>query len=134
MQDMDLAFEMSRLGSNLRGEFPNMPWGNRRWAAARATSRCHCRPRSTPGERMHDYEDLDRSLRGDYPGATVGRDADATRLLQRILGEPAVRDLPAGQGGRASLGEGGPGEPGRFFPPLSRRSRRGARARWGSAR
>ena len=48
MQDMDLAFEMSRLGSNLQGEFPNMPWGNRRWAAARATSRCRCRPRSTP--------------------------------------------------------------------------------------
>ena len=27
MQDMDLAFEMSRLGSNLPGAFPDMPWG-----------------------------------------------------------------------------------------------------------
>ena len=42
-------------------------------------------------ERMHDYEDLDRALRGDYPGATVD-DVDE-EALQRILGEPAVRDL-----------------------------------------
>ena len=42
-------------------------------------------------ERLHDYEDLDRSIRGDYPGATVD-DVDE-EALRRILGEDAVRDL-----------------------------------------
>ena len=28
MQDMDLAFEMDRLGSNLANAFPDMPWGD----------------------------------------------------------------------------------------------------------
>src|SRR5437763_10612795 len=42
-------------------------------------------------ERLHDYEDLDRSLRGDYAGAALEDiDEDA---LRRTLGEPAVQDL-----------------------------------------
>jgi uncharacterized protein with von Willebrand factor type A (vWA) domain len=42
-------------------------------------------------ERLHDYEDLDRALRGDYPGAAI-EDVDED-ALRRTLGEPAVRDL-----------------------------------------
>jgi uncharacterized protein with von Willebrand factor type A (vWA) domain len=42
-------------------------------------------------ERLHDYEELDREMRGDYPGASVD-DVDE-EALRRILGEPAVRDL-----------------------------------------
>ena len=42
-------------------------------------------------ERLHDYEDLDRSLRGDYPGAALD-DVDE-EALRRTLGDPAVHDL-----------------------------------------
>src|SRR4029450_7188222 len=42
-------------------------------------------------ERLHDPEELDRSLRGDYPGASID-DVDEEALRQ-ALGEAAVRDL-----------------------------------------
>ena len=42
-------------------------------------------------ERLHDYEDLDRSMQGDYAGAALDDvDEDA---LRRTLGDPAVQDL-----------------------------------------
>ncbi len=91
MQDMDLAFEMSRLGSNLQGAFPDMPWGEPAMAAGDGDEPMPLSATVDAMERMHDYEDLDRALRGDYPGATVD-DVDE-EALQRILGEPAVRDL-----------------------------------------
>ena len=91
MQDMDLAFEMSRLGSNLQGAFPDMPWGEPTMAAGDGDEPMPLSATVDAMERMHDYEDLDRALRGDYPGATVD-DVDE-EALQRILGEPAVRDL-----------------------------------------
>ena len=47
MQDMDLAFEMNRLGSNLANAFPDMPWGEPDMGDATATARCRCRPPST---------------------------------------------------------------------------------------
>jgi uncharacterized protein with von Willebrand factor type A (vWA) domain len=89
MQDMDLAFEMSRLGSNLQGAFPDMPWGEPTMSDGGDPMPLSATVDAM--ERMHDYEDLDRALRGDYPGATVD-DVDE-EALQRILGEPAVRDL-----------------------------------------
>jgi uncharacterized protein with von Willebrand factor type A (vWA) domain len=42
-------------------------------------------------ERLHDYEDLDRSIRGDYAGASID-DVDE-EAVARTLGEDAVRDL-----------------------------------------
>jgi uncharacterized protein with von Willebrand factor type A (vWA) domain len=42
-------------------------------------------------ERLHDYEELDRSMRGDYAGAAI-EDVDED-ALRRTLGEPAVQDL-----------------------------------------
>src|SRR5205823_7439845 len=42
-------------------------------------------------ERMSDFEDLDRSMRADYAGASL-EDIDEERL-RRTLGEDAVRDL-----------------------------------------
>jgi uncharacterized protein with von Willebrand factor type A (vWA) domain len=42
-------------------------------------------------ERQHDYEELDRSLAGDYAGASL-EDVDE-EAVRRTLGEPAVRDL-----------------------------------------
>ena len=91
MQDMDLAFEMSRLGSNLQGAFPDMPWGEPAMGAGEGDEPMPLSATVDAMERLHDYEDLDRALRGDYPGATVD-DVDE-EALQRILGEPAVRDL-----------------------------------------
>src|SRR4029453_14317207 len=42
-------------------------------------------------ERLHELEELDRSLQGDYPGASIDDvDEDA---LREALGEDAVRDL-----------------------------------------
>jgi uncharacterized protein with von Willebrand factor type A (vWA) domain len=42
-------------------------------------------------ERLHDFDELDRALEGDYAGASLEDiDQDA---LRRTLGEPAVRDL-----------------------------------------
>ena len=42
-------------------------------------------------ERLHDYEDLDRALAGDYAGASL-EDVDE-EALRRTLGEEAVRDV-----------------------------------------
>jgi uncharacterized protein with von Willebrand factor type A (vWA) domain len=89
MQDMDLAFELSRLGSNLQGAFPDMPWGEP--AMGEGDQPMPLSATVDAMERLHDHENLDRALRGNYPGATVD-DVDE-EALQRILGEPAVRDL-----------------------------------------
>jgi uncharacterized protein with von Willebrand factor type A (vWA) domain len=89
LQDMDLAFEADRLAQNLQGMFPNMPWdqqvmgdGDEAMSMSAAVDTL---------ERMHDYEDLDRSLKGDYAGAAL-QDVDED-ALRRTLGEDAVRDL-----------------------------------------
>ena len=89
MQDMDLAFEMDRLGSNLANAFPDMPWGDQVMGEGEGSM-----PMSAAVdvmERLHDYEDLDRSMQGDYAGAALDDvDEDA---LRRTLGDPAVQDL-----------------------------------------
>lgn len=89
MQDMDLAFEVDRLGANLAGAFPQMLWGEPVWGEGDEAM-----PMSATidaMERLHDYEDLDRSLEGAYPGASLD-DVDE-EALRRTLGEPAARDL-----------------------------------------
>jgi uncharacterized protein with von Willebrand factor type A (vWA) domain len=90
MQDMDLAFEVHRLGANLASAFPDLPWGERAMGGGEGDAM----PLSATVdamERLHDYEDLDRSLQGDYAGAAIDDvDEDA---LRRTLGDPAVRDL-----------------------------------------
>jgi uncharacterized protein with von Willebrand factor type A (vWA) domain len=89
MQDMDLAFEVDRLGANLSSMFPEMPWGEPALAGGEEPMPLSATVDAM--ERLHDYEDLDRSLRGEYPGASVDDvDEDA---LRRTLGEDAVRDL-----------------------------------------
>lgn len=89
MQDMDLAFEVDRLGSNLASAFPDMPWGEPTLAGGEEAMPLSATVDAM--ERLHDYEDLDRSLRGEYAGASVD-DVDA-EALRRTLGEDAVRDL-----------------------------------------
>ena len=89
MQDMDLAFEVDRLGANLADAFPDLPWGEP--AMGGGDQPMPLSATVDAMERLHDYEELDRSMRGDYPGASVEDiDEDA---LRRTLGEPAVQDL-----------------------------------------
>ena len=89
MQDMDLAFEMDRLGANLAGAFPQLPWGEQAWGVGDE-------PSSMSGtvdalERLHDYDELDEAFEGAYPGASID-DVDE-EALRRTLGDPAVQDL-----------------------------------------
>jgi uncharacterized protein with von Willebrand factor type A (vWA) domain len=89
MQDMDLAFEVSRLGANLSEMFPEMPWDDPALAAGEDPMPFSAAVDAM--ERLHDFEDLDRSMRGDYAGASIDDlDEDAVR---RTLGEDAVRDV-----------------------------------------
>jgi len=89
MQDMDLAFEVSRLGANLSEMFPEMPWDDPALAAGEEPMPFSAAVDAM--ERLHDFEDLDRSMRGDYAGASIDDlDEDAVR---RTLGEEAVRDV-----------------------------------------
>src|SRR5438270_2114360 len=89
LQDMDLAFEADRLGRHLSGRFPDLPWSEPSLAGGEEAMPMSATVDAL--ERMHDYEELDRSFRGDYPGATIEDiDEDA---LRRTLGDDAVRDL-----------------------------------------
>jgi uncharacterized protein with von Willebrand factor type A (vWA) domain len=89
MQDMDLAFEMDRLGANLQSAFPQMPWDDPSWGMGDDAMPMAATVDAL--ERQHDYEELERAMEGGYPGASLDDvDEDA---LRRTLGEPAVRDL-----------------------------------------
>src|SRR6266511_4355529 len=69
LQDMDLAFEADRLGQNLQGLFPQMPWGDQVMGDGDEAMPMSAAVDAL--ERMHDYEELDRSLKGDYAGAAL---------------------------------------------------------------
>jgi uncharacterized protein with von Willebrand factor type A (vWA) domain len=89
MQDMDLAFEMSRLAANLQGAFAELPWDEPAMGGGDDPQALSATVDAL--ERLHDYEDLERSMTGDYAGAALEDvDEDAVR---RTMGEPAVRDL-----------------------------------------
>jgi uncharacterized protein with von Willebrand factor type A (vWA) domain len=89
LQDMDLAFEVDRLGSNLASAFPDMPWGEP--ALAGGEEQMPLSATIDAMERLHDLEELERSLKGDYPGASID-DVDE-ESLREALGEDAVADL-----------------------------------------
>ena len=89
MQDMDLAFELDRLGANLASAMPELPWGEPARGGGGEPQPLSATVDAL--ERLHDFEDLERSMTGDYAGAALEDvDEDAVR---RTLGEPAVRDL-----------------------------------------
>jgi uncharacterized protein with von Willebrand factor type A (vWA) domain len=90
MRDMDLAFETDRLGANLASAFPDLPWNEPAIGGGEGDP-MPLAATVDAMERLHDYEDLDRSLRGEYAGAAI-EDVDED-ALRRTLGEPAVRDL-----------------------------------------
>ena len=89
MQDMDLAFEVDRLTANLAGAYPNLPWGEPQYGEGQEALPLSATVDAM--ERLHDFEELDREMRGDYPGASL-EDVDED-ALRRTLGDPAVRDL-----------------------------------------
>jgi uncharacterized protein with von Willebrand factor type A (vWA) domain len=89
LEDMDLAFQVSQLADALGGMFPGMPWDEP--ALAGGEDVMPMRATVDALERLSDYEELDRSLRGEYAGASL-EDIDEERL-RRTLGEDAVRDV-----------------------------------------
>jgi uncharacterized protein with von Willebrand factor type A (vWA) domain len=87
--DLDLAFEADRLASHLGSLFPGMPWDEPALGGGDEAMPLSATLDSL--ERLHDFEELDRSLRGDYAGASLEDvDEDAVR---RTLGPDAVRDV-----------------------------------------
>ena len=90
MADMDLAFEVDRLGANLASMFPDMAW-DRPGEPGDAEGLAPLSATVDAMERLHDYEELERSARQDYPGASIEDvDEDAVR---RALGDGAVQDV-----------------------------------------
>jgi uncharacterized protein with von Willebrand factor type A (vWA) domain len=89
MGDMDLAFEVDRLGANLASIFPEMPWGEPTMGEGEGTQPLSATVDAM--ERLHDFEDLDRAMQGDYAGASL-EDVNE-ESLRRTLGEDAVSDL-----------------------------------------
>ncbi|HCO03163.1 MAG TPA: hypothetical protein DIT48_07355 [Actinobacteria bacterium] len=87
--DMDLAFEVDRLSSAMAGMFPDLGWNDP--ALASGEDAMPMQATVDALERLSDYEELERSMRGDYAGASLD-DVDEDKL-RRTLGEDAVRDV-----------------------------------------
>jgi uncharacterized protein with von Willebrand factor type A (vWA) domain len=89
LEDMDLAFQANRLGSNLQQMFPSMPWqqgydfqGDQPMSMGQAGSVMR---------ELGDMDQLEQMLRGaSNPGALAEVDLDRAREL---LGEDAARSL-----------------------------------------
>ena len=89
LADLDLAFEADRLAANLASLHPGLPWGEPALGAGENAMPMQATVDAL--ERLHEEEELERALRGDYPGASLEDvDEDAVR---RTLGEDAARDL-----------------------------------------
>jgi len=89
LSDLDLDMQVNQLSNALHEMFPDLGWdqqarmsGDRPLGLGEALDAI---------ERLGDFEELDRTLRGDYPGASL-EDVDLDRV-RRALGEDAARDL-----------------------------------------
>jgi uncharacterized protein with von Willebrand factor type A (vWA) domain len=89
LQDMDLAFQVSQLVESLAGMYPQMPWDEPALAGGEDAMPLSATVDAL--ERLSDYEDLGRSMAGEYAGASL-EDVDEDKL-RRSLGEDAVQDL-----------------------------------------
>src|SRR5207302_10539171 len=87
--DMDLALPVDRVAQSLSDMFPELPWDDPALAGGEEAMPMQATVDAL--ERLSDFEDLDRSMRADYAGASLD-DVDEDRL-RRTLGEDAVRDL-----------------------------------------
>jgi uncharacterized protein with von Willebrand factor type A (vWA) domain len=89
LQDMDLAFQVSQLMESLAGMFAQLPWDEPALAGGEDAMPLSATVDAL--ERLSDYEDLGRSMAGEYAGASM-EDIDEEKL-RRTLGDDAVRDL-----------------------------------------
>ncbi|HEX2088907.1 MAG TPA: hypothetical protein VHI54_03085 [Actinomycetota bacterium] len=89
LDDLDLAFEVDRLAGALSEMFPDLPWDDPALAGGEEAAPMQATVDAL--ERISDYEQLDRSFRADYAGASL-EDVDEEQL-RRTLGEDAVRDI-----------------------------------------
>ena len=89
LEDLDLAFEVDRLAGTLSDLFPRLPWDDPALAGGEEAMPMQATVDAL--ERISDYEQLDRSIRADYAGASL-EDVDEERL-RRTLGDEAIRDL-----------------------------------------
>jgi len=89
LEDMDLSFQVSRLGSNLQQLFPSMPWGQgRRFVGDEPLSMGQA---GSVLRELGDLDHLEQMLRGaTNPGALAEVDLDRAREL---LGDDAARSL-----------------------------------------
>jgi uncharacterized protein with von Willebrand factor type A (vWA) domain len=87
--DLDLAFQTDRLAGALADMFPEMRWDDPAFGDGDESAPLD----ATVGalERMHDFEELERSLRGDYAGSSI-EDVDED-AIRRTLGEEAAQDV-----------------------------------------
>ncbi len=86
--DVDLAFEVDRLGANLRAVAGSLPWDQ---PAAMGGEPLGLAESLDALEAASRLEELERTLGQDYPGASLA-DVD-DEALRSALGDEAVRDL-----------------------------------------
>jgi uncharacterized protein with von Willebrand factor type A (vWA) domain len=91
MRDIDLAFEVDRLSSNLQGMFPGMGWGHGQTPGPGDGGSMPMASTVDAIERLHDYDELERAMQGDYTGASLD-DVDE-EAVRRTLGDVAAQDL-----------------------------------------
>jgi uncharacterized protein with von Willebrand factor type A (vWA) domain len=89
MEDMGLAYEMSRLGDALRSRRPDLDWSSRE--RMRGDTPLGLGDATTALEELADLEDLESTLGQSYPGASLD-DVD-DEAVERALGRQAVADL-----------------------------------------
>ncbi|HEU5004108.1 MAG TPA: VWA domain-containing protein [Actinomycetota bacterium] len=87
--DLDLAFQMDQLASELRALAPYLPWGEP--VSGFGDEPMPLSDAVGAVEELSDLDELDQALRGDYPGASLD-DVDEEKL-RRSLGEGAVTNL-----------------------------------------
>ena len=87
--DLDLAFQVDQLSRSLQDLMPNLPWDQA--APGWGEGQMPMSAAVDAIERISEYDELDQTLGGDYPGATLDDIDEDT--LNRALGEDAVRDL-----------------------------------------
>ena len=89
LQDLDLAFEVDRLGANLASMFPDVGWDASIPGEGDGPSPLSATVDAI--ERLNDVEELERQARQDYPGASIA-DIDE-EAVRRTLGEQAAIDV-----------------------------------------
>jgi uncharacterized protein with von Willebrand factor type A (vWA) domain len=89
LEDLDLRFEVDRLGAHLRELLPGLDWDSP--VPMEGDEPLGLREGLEAIERLADLDELERALASDRPGPPLA-DVDVEKL-RRTLGEDAVRDV-----------------------------------------